>query len=136
MQSLSRRSAMAPGRLGTVERSVAAGAGVYGMHKMLGSKLGTVNTPLGEFDGMTFMAVIAGLSAAGEEVVRPYVPGVVGAYGGTLAIDMTTRGVVPVAAYSAMSGDRFGWTGGAKAAAITYAGSSAGMMIANQLFGR
>lgn len=136
MQSLSRRSAMAPGRLGTVERSVAAGAGVYGLHKLTGSKLGTVNTPFGEMDGLTFMAIVGGLSAAGEEVVRPYVPNVVGAYGGTLAIDATTRGVVPVVAYSALSGDRFGWAGGAKAAAINYAGSSAGMMIANQLFGR
>jgi hypothetical protein len=127
---------MAPGRLGTVERSVAAGAGVYGIHKLVGTDLGTVTTPFGKMDGLTFMAVLGGLSAAGEEVVRPYVPNVIGSYGGTLAIDATTRGVVPVVGYRALSGERFGWANGAKTAAITYAGSSAGMMIANQLFGR
>jgi len=123
-------------RMGAVEKSVGAGAGVYVLNRLLDQKYGRVQAPVvGSVDGNLFMAVIAGLSAAGEYATKPYLPSAIGRYGGGVAVDMTARGVVPVAAYSVLTGERPGWSDGAKQVAITYAGSTAGTMLASQFFG-
>ena len=116
------------------EKSIGAGAGVYVLNKMVGEKYGSVNVPgYGSMDGNMFMAIAAALSAAGEYATKPLVPMVVGRYGGNVAVDYVSRGVVPVGAYVAMSGERPGWAGGARQSAITYAGSAGGSMLAAHL---
>lgn len=127
------RPARVGGAMGTVETAVAAGLGVYALDYILGMETGSVKAPLvGSMSARAFQSIVAGLASAAEDTTKPYVPRVVGQYGGNIGIDVAARGVVPVAAQALLTGDNPGLKGGAKQVAVVYAGSTLGRNLASQ----